>query len=282
MSQVVSRASARRRRWAVTWAPWRLGIKRAAKVARNASVSFAVPLLLLAAWALASERGWLAYQILPPPAQIWATFRDTAANGDLLTNTLISLRRVLLGFALGASAGAAIGIAIGLSRRLYFILDPLLTFVAQIPPLGWIPLLMLCVGVDESLKVTVVAYATAIPVFINVAQGVRDVPPPLRELGRALTFDLWTTLTRIVLPAAVPSIFTGLREGLANAWQSMVAAEIFASTEGLGYAVGLGRQLFQADLVIAMIVVLGITGLALNGGFRLLELRLLQWQVHRP
>ena len=138
------------------------------------------------------------------------------------------------------------------------LLDPCFLLLAQVPTLGWIPLLILLLGIDESMKVTVIAWASFVPVVLNMAQGIRDVPAPLRELGRVLTFDPWYTLTRIVLPAAVPSIFTGLREGLANAWQTMVAAELFASSEGLGYLIAYGRQLFQLDLVLAMVVVLGV------------------------
>jgi sulfonate transport system permease protein len=237
-----------------------------------------VPAILLVLWSLSSAEGWLPDQLLPAPSAVWEQLVENAASGDLWTNTLISLQRVGEGFALGALAGLLVGASIGLSRTLREMVDPLFLFLAQVPPLGWIPLLILAVGIDEGMKVTVIAWASFVPVVLNVAQGMRDVPPGLRELGRVLTFDPWFVLTRIVLPAAVPQIFTGLREGLANAWQTMVAAELFASSEGLGYLIALGRQLFQLDLVLAMVVVLGVVGLAVNGGMALIERRLLRWQ----
>jgi len=234
--------------------------------------------MLLVLWSVCSAKGWLPDQLLPAPSAVWQQLLENARSGDLWSNTLISLQRVGEGFALGAVAGLILGACVGLSRTLREMFDPLFLFVAQVPTLGWIPLLILAVGIDESMKVIVIAWASFVPVVLNVAQGMRDVPAGLRELGQVLTFDPWFTLTRIVLPAAVPQIFTGLREGLANAWQTMVAAELFASSEGLGYLISLGRQLFQLDLVLAMVLVLGAVGLAVNGGMALIERRLLRWQ----
>jgi sulfonate transport system permease protein len=111
---------------------------------------------------------------------------------------------------------------------------------------------------------------------------VRDVPVALREVGRVLLFDRWSMVTQIVLPAAVPSIFTGLREGLANAWQTVIAVELFASSEGLGYVMSWGRQLFQLDLVLAVVAVLAVIGLSMNLGLTRLEGRLGRWQVRVP
>jgi sulfonate transport system permease protein len=239
-----------------------------------------VPTLLGAAWSIAAEQGWLPNQLLPSPGAVWQALVDTAASGDLWTNTLISLTRVGEGFAIGAAAGLLLGILLGLSSRARELVDPLFLLVGQIPPLGLIPLAILALGVDEAMKVAVIAWASFIPVVLNVKQGIRDVPQPLHELAEVLTFDPWYALTRVVLPAGVPPIFTGLREGLANAWQTMVAAELFASTEGLGYMITLGRQLFQFDLVLAVVVVLGVVGLAVNGALALVERRLLRWQGH--
>jgi len=249
---------------------------------RRLAQGLAVPAVLLALWAGLAAANRLPEQILPAPAAVWAALLDSAASGDLWSNTLISLERVFEGFALGALGGLVLGALLGLSERCRIFLDPLFMFLAQVPTLGWIPLLILALGVDESMKVTIIAWASFIPVVLNVHQGIRDVPGSLRELARVLTFDRWYSVTRVVLPAAVPSIFTGLREGLANAWQTMVAAELFASSEGLGYLISMGRQLFQLDLVLAMVLVLGLVGLLVNGALGLAEQRLLRWQEHAP
>jgi len=243
------------------------------------TTALAAPALLFALWWLSAAQGWLPEQLLPAPAAVWDALAETAASGDLQADILISLQRVGAGFALGALGGLAFGGAIGLSRTLRQLFDPLFLLLAQVPPLAWIPLVILAVGIDEAMKVTVIAWASFVPVVLGVAQGIRDVPAPLRELGRALTFSPWDLVSRIVFPAAVPAIFTGLREGLANAWQTLVAAELFASSEGLGYLISLGRQLFQLDLVLAMVLVLGIVGLSVNSALALVERRLLRWQA---
>jgi sulfonate transport system permease protein len=246
---------------------------------RALGIGLLFPLALLAVWSAASAGGWLPDQLAPAPASVWSALVENAESGDLWTHTLISVQRVAEGFALGAGAGLVLGAALGLSPALRNFLDPLFLFLAQVPTLGWIPLMILVLGIDEAMKVAVIAWASFVPVVLNFAQGIRDVPEPLHELGRVLTFDPWYRLTRIVLPASVPSIFTGLREGVANAWQTMVGAELFASTEGLGYLISYGRQLFQLDVVLAMVVVLGLLGLIINGAFSLAEQRLLRWQA---
>lgn len=251
-----------------------------ARSSAKLATGLVVPALVLGAWSAASSNGWLADQILPAPDIVWRTLLDTAASGDLWSHTVISLERVLKGFALGAAVGLGFGLMLGLSRTLRRLFDPIFLFASQVPAIGWIPLLILVMGIDEAMKVTVIAWASFIPVVLNMAQGIRDVPTSLCELGRVLTFDPFYQLTRVVLPSAVPAIFTGLREGMANAWQTLVAAELFASSEGLGFLITQARQLFQLELVLAVVLVLGVLGLALNGGFAALERRLQRWQTN--
>jgi sulfonate transport system permease protein len=240
-----------------------------------------MPLVLLAVWSVAARYGWLTDQILPAPGVVLRTLRDVTASGELQDATLISLRRVAEGFVAGAAAGLVFGSAIGLSARLFTLFGPSFLALAQVPLLAWMPLMILLVGIDEGLKIILIGIATCIPVVLNVAQGMRDVPAALREVGAVLLFDPWSMLTQIVLPAAVPSIFTGLREGLANAWQTVIAVELFASSEGLGYLMSWGRQLFQLDLVLAVVVVLAAIGFAMNFGLARIEARLGRWRL-RP
>ena len=246
------------------------------------ALALVVPVVLGVLWWVTAALGWLPDQLLPAPGLVWSTLVETAESGDLWADTMISLQRVVAGFAVGALAGVVVGGAIGLSRTLRELFDPLFLFLAQVPPLAWMPLVILVVGIDEAMKVTVIAWASFVPVVLGVAQGIRDVPDGFRELARALTFDRWSLVSRVILPAAVPAIFTGLREGLANAWQTLVAAELFASSEGLGYLISLGRQLFQLDLVLAMVGVLALVGLSLNGALAFVERRLLRWQALAP
>lgn len=237
------------------------------------------PTALLGVWTLSSHFGWLPAQILPSPDQVAATLADLADSGDLWFHTRISLLRVVEGFALGGAAGLLLGIAMGLSQRVRWTVEPLFTALAQVPPLGWIPVLMLLVGIDEGLKLLIIAKAALIPVALNTHKGIRNVPDSLREVGSVLTFGPWATLTRIVLPAAVPSIFTGIRYGLTSAWLALVAVELLASSEGLGYLMVWGRQLFQLDMVIAAMLVVGLIGFALDWTLSRVERRLQRWEL---
>ena len=252
---------------------------RWARCLQTAAAGLAFPAVLLLLWELSARYGWLPSQILPDPRLVVDTTREFVASGELLDDARISLLRVAQGFLSGGVAGLLLGIAMGLWPRFQAYVDPLFLAVSQVPTLGWMPLLILLVGIDEELKVTIIAWSAFIPVTLNTYRGIRGVPASYREVGQVLTFGPWSTLTKIVLPAALPTMFVGIREGLANSWQTLVAAELFASSEGLGYLMAWGRQLFQLDLVIMAMIVVGAIGLLLNGGLGSIERRLQRWQV---
>jgi len=243
----------------------------------TACLGLVVPAILLAAWAVLSGIGWLPAQILPDPSLVAKTIAEFAASGELLEHVTISLQRVLIGFAIGSAAGLLIGTAIGLSANLRaFFLTPFL-FLTQVHVLALLPLLVLLVGIDEEMKIIVITWAAFVPMVLNTAQGIRNVPVQWREVGAVLTFDPWYQFSRIIAPASAPAIFTGLREAVANSWQALVIAELFASSEGLGYLVGWGRQLFQLDILLMSILAIGVIGLALNAAIGHLERRMYRW-----
>ncbi len=237
-----------------------------------------LPGALLVLWWIASDKGFLAEQILPPPAYVYETARDMIASGELFHHAGVSLRRVVVGFAFGAAAGLSLGVAMGLSRRAEDYLKPLFLAFAQIPTLGWIPLLMLLVGIDEALKFIVIAKGAFVPMVVNTFAGIRGVSPKLIEVGRALKFSDWQTLRLIVLPGAVPSIFTGIRYGLTHSWTSLVGVELLASSEGLGYLLVWGRQMFWLDMVIVAIIVIGLVGFAMDKSLDRTEVLIQRWK----
>lgn len=261
-----------------TGRPW-TGIRRIAGILRSLAVALSFPAALLLAWEACARMGWLPAQILPAPDLVVAAFREFAESGELSFHAGTSLMRVLQGFALGAGVGLLLGTAMGLSERIRDMVDPLFLALAQVPALGWVPLLMLLVGIDEALKVVIIAKAAMIPVALNTYKGIRSVPRIYREVGEVLAFDPWDTLRRIVLPASVPSIFTGIRYGLTNAWLALVGVELLASAEGLGYLMVWGRQLFQIDIVIMAMIVVGLIGFVLDWSLGLAERRLMRWEL---
>ncbi|HEY2020093.1 ABC transporter permease [Paraburkholderia sp.] len=233
-----------------------------------------LPALLFALWTIGTERGWIAPQILPPPARVYETFLELARSGDLASHTLISLQRVGVGFGIGTLCGFALGAALGLSRTLEAYLLPSFNAVVQIPVLGWLPFLLLIVGVGEPLKYILIAHAALVPVTLSTLQGFRHTPDSLDEVARGYGYSRWQRIVHVVLPAAVPTLATGVRLAFTKAWLALVVVELVASSEGLGYLIVNGRQLFQLDLVMAAVVMVGAIGFVVNQLLDSLEARL--------
>jgi sulfonate transport system permease protein len=242
------------------------------------SLGWLLPVGLLSLWTIAAENAWAPPQILPPPRLVLDTIIDLAKSGDLLLNYGISLGRVAAGFALGSALGAVLGVAMGLSRRVEQYLYPTFNALSQVPVLGWLPLAMMLFGIGESLKIVIIAQASLVPVAINVLIGIRRVPVQYVEVARVFEFSRKQYLRKVILPATVPSLFVGVRYGLTLAWLSLVTVELLASSEGLGFLIVWGRQLFQLDLVLAAILSVGIVGLLFDKGLAMLESKLLRWR----
>jgi len=244
----------------------------------GSAVGWLVPVSTLSLWVVASRHEWVASQILPAPITVWQTLLEQVRSGDLFLNFGISLGRVAVGFTLGCLIGVALGVSMGLSRRVEEYVHPLFHALNQVPVLGWLPLAMMVFGIGESLKFVIIAHASLVPVAINTLKGIRSVPRNYIEVAKAFQFSRRQLLRRVVFPASVPAVFVGLRYGLTQAWLSLVTVELLASSEGLGFMIVWGRQLFQLDLVLAAILVVGVVGLLLDRGLARIEKRLLRWR----
>jgi sulfonate transport system permease protein len=267
--------------------PRRVPLARRPRAARregaiNAALPWLLPLALLGLWYLGCERGWLSEQVLPPPAFVYQTLADLFSSGDLWLNASASLQRVLVGFLIGSALGIGLGLAMGLSRTVEDYLLPTFNALVQIPVLGWMPFALLLFGIGEPLKYVLIAHAALVPVTLCTLQAFHEVPKRLLEVGRAYGFSRRQIVTDIVLPSAVAPIFTGLRLGFTKAWLSLVVVELLASSEGLGYLIAYGRQLFQLDLVMAAVVVVGSVGLLIDRAFEFIERRLNKGRAITP
>jgi len=251
---------------------------RRLRLHRNRVLGLLLPTALFGVWALSSARGWVAPQILPPPGRVGTTLLEGLSSGELVVNVGISLARVAGGFVLGGLLGVVLGVAMGLSRRVEEYLHPTFKAVSQVPVLGWLPLAMMLLGIGEALKIAIIAQATLVPIALNVLAGIRSVPASFIEVARAFEFSRKQLLKRVIFPASVPALFVGLRGGLTQAWLSLVTVELLASSEGLGFMIVWGRQLFQLDLVLSAIILVGAVGLVLDKGLERLEARLLSWR----
>ncbi|MET3394392.1 sulfonate transport system permease protein [Variovorax sp. 1140] len=239
--------------------PWR----RIARTGESA-LPWLLPVALLALWYAGAEQGWISPQVLPPPQFVWETLRDLATSGDLWLHVSTSFSRVGIGFVVGTLLGFVLGTAMGLSRSVEAYVLPSFNALVQIPVLAWLPFVLLIVGIGEPLKYILIAKAALVPVALNTLQGFRQTPVALREVGEVYGYSRRQQVLEIVLPHAVPTLFTGVRLGFTKAWLSLVVVELVASSEGLGYLIVYGRQLFQLDLVMAAVIVVGAIGYAID------------------
>lgn len=258
--------------------PARFRISRIGRIAQDWLLPWLFPFALLLLWQLSALQGWAPEQVLPPPGAVYDSFAALLASGELWDHLQVSLVRVFSGFGIGLSAGLLLGGAMGLSPTWRDYLFPLFKAFSQVPTLGWLPLLMLLVGIDEELKFLLIAKAALVPVTINTCQGVQGVPNRYIEVARVYGFTRWQLLSRVVFPAATAPIWNGVRYGLTHAWLALVVVELLASSEGIGYLIVYGRQLFQLDLVLAAVVAVGILGLLLDKLLARTEAWLLRWR----
>lgn len=237
-----------------------------------------LPALLLGLWWLTADRHWIAEQILPPPAFVWESLQDVLQSGELWGHVKVSASRVLWSLLIGGGAGLVLGFGMGLSRTFKAYVFPTFDVLAQLPVLGWIPLLIIFVGIEEPLKITAVSIAVVVPVALSTLHGIANIPRALLEVGRVYRFDAWQVITRIVLPATVPSLFTGLRQGVMQAWLSVVFVELLSSSEGLGFLMAYSRSLMQIDMVIVAMLAIAVVGVLIELVLRLIESRLQGWR----
>lgn len=236
-----------------------------------------LPAMLLAVLESVVRIGWIPAYLMPAPSELAVTLWELA-EGPLWTHILASSLRVLAGFAIGASLALVLGSLVGLSRRLEAYLDPTFQALRAVPGLAWVPLLLIWLGIDESSKVTLIAIGSFFPVYLNLVAGIRNVDRKLVEVGELCNLSRLATIRRIFVPAAQPYLFTGLRAGLSMAWLCVVAAELLAATEGIGYLLTDGREVSRPDLVLVAIATLAVMGKLSDSLLKGLETRALTWR----
>jgi sulfonate transport system permease protein len=240
-----------------------------------------VPLALLLLWWAAARFGWSDSPLLAPIGTVWDTAVEQTLSGQLWIALRASLTRDLIGLAIGVSVGLLVGAALGLSRLLEHLVGPTFHTVKQISLFAWIPLLSVWFGLGDSAKIAFLSLAAFFPVVLNTFEGIRSVPGELIEVARVLKFNRRQMLWKIVLPSASPSIFAGLHLALIYAWLATLGAEyLLVSGKGIGNTMIDGRELFQMDLVIFGVIVVGLVGFTLNWIASRIETRLLAWRGH--
>ena len=235
-----------------------------------------LPAAILLTWQIVTASGLIEPYRLPAPAAVFEAGVELAESGQLWTHIAISVQRVLLGFAIGSVIGLAVAGLVGLSRLGDMLLSPTLAAVRAVPSLAWVPLLILWMQIGEESKVTLIAIGAFFPVYTTVASALRHVDPQLVEVGRSFSLRGWSLFRTVQLPAVVPSVVAGLRLALAQAWLFLVAAELIASSMGLGFLLTDSQSTGRVDRILLSIVLLALLGTITNGVLALLEKFLLR------
>lgn len=244
---------------------------------------------LLLAWEGVSRSGWVEPLLLPPPSRVLVTAFGSligvhTGGYPLLAHAAASLVLLAGGFGLGLLAGVVVGIAVGVSPLLFRALGPLLGFLLPIPAIAWAPVAMVWIGLGAPAIIAVVAFACFSEVVYSVATGVRGVPRLYVWQAESLGAGRRFVFVRILLPAAFPATFAGLKLGLAASWRSLVGAEMFAgASRGLGFVIYDARPFFATDVMFgALLLIAALSLLIEQGGLRALERRTLErWGLTR-
>jgi sulfonate transport system permease protein len=218
-------------------------------------------------------------RILPPVEKVALTAVNQVMHEGLLHHLAASLMRDVAGFVIGTIIGATIGMILGLSRLADKLVMPSFNGLRQIAILAWIPLISIWFGVGEAAKIVFIMAAAVIPMVLNTYEGMRSASSQLIEVAHTLQFSRWQLVTKLYLPAAMPSILTGMHLALIYSWVASVGAEYFMTIgPGIGGLIIAGRERFQMDLVILGILILGLVGFLINRGASAIEARLLRWR----
>ncbi len=227
---------------------------------------------------------WLAVvstKLLPSPVSLFNEFlvisRSGYAGTTLLSNILASFFRMVLGFTLSAAVAIPVGIAMGMSGKVRGFLAPIFNGLRPVPSIGLIPLMVLWFGIGQTSKVAVIFLASFLFVVLNTAEGVRSVPVGLMRAAANLGAGRVQMFWRVVLPASLPAIFTGLKTGLAVSWAVVVAAELLGAQRGLGFMIEDAATFYRIKVVYIGLILIGLIGIAMTAAINALERRIVHW-----
>jgi taurine transport system permease protein len=254
---------------------------RMPKISRSFLLSSLSIAILLGAWMLVTEMGWANELFLPKPQAVWAAFVKTLTKGyqgsTLLEHVGASLYRVLVSFALACLVGIPLGVLMGVSRDARALLNPLIEFYRPLPPLGLYTLLVMWLGIGEASKLSLLFLAGLPGIVISTIQAVSSIDPVYVRAARTLGATRRALIFEIYLPAAGPQILSGMRLSLGFIYTVLVAAEIVAASAGIGWMIWDAAKFLLSDIVIMGLIVLGLTGVALDFTMRLIGRLLMPW-----
>lgn len=237
----------------------------------------AVLVLLGLLWEAAGRGGWVHKLLFPPLSAVLANLYEITASGEILRHLAVSLWRATLGYTLAAVFAIALGVVMGYWRRAYEACEITIELLRAVPPPAVIPVAIVFLGIGDALKVFIIFFACVFPILVNTIDGVRGVDPVLIRTARTFGLTHWQTVWKVILPVAGPTIMTGLRIATAIALILTVISEMIGATSGIGYFILGSQRTLQVANMYAGMLVLALTGYAVNRAFLLVDARLMAW-----
>jgi taurine transport system permease protein len=239
---------------------------------------------VIALWfVLTTVTGLVSSARFPSPPEFWASLYQIStrgyAGGQLLTHAIHSLKLVAMGFAVAIATGVPLGLWMGWSRRAEAAINPVFLVIRPIPPLAWIPLAILWLGLGDAAKIMVIWFSAFVPSVINTFAGVRTIDRPVIEAARMLGTPRWRLVCEVIAPAASPMIFTGLRLSLQASWTTLVAAELVGALVGVGFVLNVAQQDIYPGMILVGMVTVGLLGWATTALLAMVERRALAWNI---
>lgn len=249
---------------------------------RQLTLSLATLTAIILLWWWVAVEQWISPLFLPPPGQVLTKLISIAGPQGFMDATLwqhlaASLLRILTALLAAVLIGIPVGIAMGLSPTVRGILDPLIELYRPVPPLAYLPLMVIWFGIGETSKILLIYLAIFAPVAMSTMAGVRSAKQVRVRAAEALGASRLQVVWHVILPGALPEILTGFRIGLGVGWSTLVAAELIAATRGLGFMVQSAGEFLATDVVIAGIGVIAVIAFCLELGLRALQRRLTPW-----
>lgn len=251
---------------------------------KYALLSAAGILIFLGIWQLVVMLGLVDSARLPAPTTILATLGEKVYNkapdgNTLLANILASLQVALSGFLTAIVIGIPLGLFMGWWEYADRFIRPIFELVRPVPPIAWIPLVVVWMGIGLKAKAMIIFFTAFVPCVINSYTGIKLTSKTLINVSKTFGASNFEIFYKVGIPSALPMVFAGIRVALGNSWSTLVAAEMLAASAGLGYMIQIGRTIARPDIVIAGMVTIGAIGAILTGILSAVEGKLLKWQT---
>jgi sulfonate transport system permease protein len=243
----------------------------------NIVLRLILPVSILLVWEVVCRTGLVDSYAMPAPETVIKTAWESIRDGSLWKHILTSFFRVHEGFMLAVFFGLVIGTIMGLNKKAEQFFEVTVQILKPIPPIAWIPLAILWFGIGEQSKLFIIFLGAFFPILLNTISGIHNLDPRYLELAEVYEVDRRRLISKIILPGALPEILTGIRVGLGNAWVCVVAAEMIAASQGIGYMLSNGRSMSRPDIVILGMLLIGIIGKLVDDLLKFVFDKLVDW-----